>query len=282
MKTKMALTTVSLLAFIHLQSQAFDMEEVKTLEATLHENLKSNPLALEWLNSADDAVKSQKFNQLMTQIGTPPLGRSWSYPNADDWPLINWNNVESLDKLFDDQFQIINTIGIVANDDEDAAKLATAEWLIDASGKDMQPWFEKWITDLSKSEETNKKRLALWSISQFAEDIRRGIGDSDQQPIINWNVWEEAFNQSDELGKAIILVCIKDLCSRVENYDTAKTIHETVFSGTNDALKAIALYQGSNQLGEVVKAAWQDIAENHDNSKLKALAQQAIALWSGE
>ena len=140
-------------------------------------------------------------------------------------------------------------------------------------GKDAEPWFEDWLFVLAKSSNENLKRLLFFTISNFGEDMLKG---SDTLRAIDWNKWETAFNQSDNLGKSLLLVCMTDLASRSEDYEKVATIHIGVFNGTNDDLKAIALYTGVKKLGPGVVIKWQDIADNHPNPKMKILAQELL------
>jgi hypothetical protein len=67
-----------------------------------------------------------------------------------------------------------------------------------------------------------------------------------------------------------------DLALIKEEFEKVAELHVSLFNGTNDDLKAIALYTGTRKLGAAVVAKWQDIADNHPNPKMKALAQEAL------
>lgn len=260
-----------------VRAQTFDMTIVDALETQMTESLETDSLAIEWANASDDLVKSTKFNQLLVQIGSPPIARQWAYPNSATWPLIDWSKVDQLKELWDDQFEVMNMVGIVAQSDEEAAKLSTVGWLIRNSGKDVKPWFERWFLDLAQSQSANLKRLAICSISNFGEDILRDVGDTGQARQIDWNSWEQAFNLSDDLGKALLMMGMTELACRTEQYEKVAELHVSVLDGTNDDLKAIALFSGVKRLGQTVTTRWQAIAENSSNVKLKALALEALS-----
>lgn len=258
-----------------LSAQALNEENIESFHAQIYENLQTNPLAIQWENAATDELKIQKFDELISQIGDPPLQRQWNYPENPQWPLLDWEKVDKLDKLMEDQFDVINIVGVIAQTDEEAAKITVIGWLLFNFGRDMETWYEKWILNLAKSQNTNLKRLTFWHIRHFGEDIGE-IGDTEGARAIDWIQWEQAFNQSDSLGKAVLLVCMTDLSQIKQEFDKVAELHISVFNGNDDALKAIALYKGTRRFGNAVVAKWQDIADNHTNPKMKALAQEAI------
>jgi hypothetical protein len=266
---------LSFLALNLAHGQNLNGENIQALHGQIYENLEIDPLVIQWKSATTDEIKIQKFNEIITQVGNPPLGRAWVYPGSSGWPLINWSKVVTLEKLLDDQVDVLNQIGVVAQSDEEGAKVTTVEWLVKNEGRNMEPWFEKWLLDLAKGQNSNLKRLAFWSIRSFAEDIGK-FGTTEEIRLINWNNWEEAFNQSDDLGKCLLLVCMTDLALRKEEFTKVTELHIGVFNATNDELKAIALYTGTRKLGAAIVTKWQEIADNHANPKMKALAQEAL------
>jgi hypothetical protein len=258
-----------------LKSQNFNDANVQNLHDQLYASLDNDPLCIQWENAQTDQIKSQKFDEIIVQIGNPPLGRQWSYPGHPDWPLINWDKIDKLSKVMDDQFDILNQVGVIALNDQEAAKISVVEWLVMNGGRDMEQWYEKWLLNLVKSSNTNLKRLVFWSIKNFAEDIGRQ-GNTDNVRAIDWIEWQNTFNQSDNLGKAILLVCMNELALRKEEFTKVAEIHLQIFNNSNDDLKVIALYASTRKLGVGVVAKWQEIADNNTNLKLKALAQEAI------
>jgi hypothetical protein len=170
---------------------------------------------------------------------------------------------------------MLNQIGVVALNDQEGAKISVVEWLVKSGGKDMETWYEKWLLNLAKGSNSNLKRLAFWSIKNFAEDMGRS-GNAEGIREINWIEWKNTFNQSDSLGKSLLLICMTELALRKEEFTVVAEIHNEVFEGNNDELKAIALYAGTKKLGNATEAKWQDIADNHTNPKMKSLAQEVL------
>jgi hypothetical protein len=264
-----------MLIYSGLSAQTLNEENIQSFHVQIYESLQTDPLAIQWKSAETDELKVQKFDELISQIGNPPLQRQWNYPGNPQWPLLDWEKVDKLDKLREDQLDVINLVGVVAQNDQEAAKLSVTGWILFNCGRDMEPWYEKWIFNLAKSQNANLKRLAFWHIRHFGEDI----GESDETEgirVIDWMQWGQTFNQSDSLGKAILLVCMTDLALIKEEFEKVAELHVSLFNGTNDDLKAIALYTGTRKLGAAVVAKWQDIADNHPNPKMKALAQEAL------
>lgn len=274
----MKMTIIRVLAFSSITATSalsldFDMESVKTFEEQISNSLATNQTRIDWTDSQDPLVKQQKFSSLINEIAGGILTRQWVYTGGGSWPLIDWSKVNTLKSLIDEQTKVFEETHIVAQSDEEMAKLSTVAWLAGAMGKDAEPWFEDWLLVLAKSSNENLKRLLFFTISNFGEDMLKG---SDTLRAIDWNKWEAAFNQSDNLGKALLLICMTDLASRSEDYVKVATIHIGVLNGTNDDLKAIALYTGIRKLGPAVVIKWQDIADNHPNPKMKILAQELL------
>lgn len=274
----MKMTIIRVLAFSSITATSafsldFDMENVKTFEEQISNSLATNQTRIDWTNSQDPLVKQQKFSSLINEIAGGILTRQWVYTGGGPWPLIDWSKVNTLKSLIDEQTKVFEKTHIVAQSDEEMAKLSTVVWLAGAMGKDAEPWFEDWLLVLAKSSNENLKRLLFFTISNFGEDTLKG---SDTLRAIDWNKWEVAFNQSDNLGKALLLVCMTDLASRSEDYVKVVTIHIGVFNGTNDDLKAVALYTGIRKLGPAIVIKWQDIADNHPNPKMKILALELL------
>lgn len=272
------MTIIRVLAFSSITATSalgldFDMESVKSFEEQISNSLATNQTRIDWTDSQDPLVKQQKFSSLINEIAGGILARQWVYTGGGSWPLIDWSKVNTLKSLIDEQTKVFEETHIVAQSDEEMAKLSTVAWLAGTMGKDAEPWFEDWLLVLAKSSNENLKRLLFFTISNYGEDMLKG---SDTLRAIDWNKWEAAFNQSDNLGKALLLICMTDLASRSEDYVKVATIHIGALNGTNDDLKAIALYTGIRKLGPAVVIKWQDIADNHPNPKMKILAQELI------
>ena len=274
MKTiKFALLLTMLSSVFSDAQNEFNFENVRAIQTNITTSLKTNQIAINWEAAQDSAIKGEKFTLMLQEIADPILGRQWTYPGGGEWPLIDWSKVSSLSNLVHDQRQILETTHTVAQSDEELAKVCALVEGTVTMGTEAELWYEDWLLSLAKSSNANLKRLVFLTTSSFGEDISRKTGATR---AIDWNKWESAFNQSDNLGQALLLVCMTDLATRSEEYAKVTAIHIGVFDGTNDDLKAIALYTGIKKLGPALVIKWQYIADNHPNPKMKILAQEAL------
>ncbi len=274
MKTMKFTLLLTMLSPVFLNAQnEFNLKNVRATQENITASLKTNQIAINWEAAQDPAIKGEKFTLMLQEIAGMILGRQWTYPGGGEWPLIDWSKVLSLSNLVHDQRQILETTHTVAQSDEELAKICALIEGTVTMGTEAELWYEDWLLSLAKSSNANLKRLVFLTTSSFGEDISRKTGATR---TIDWNKWESAFNQSDNLGKALLLVCMTDLALRKEEFAKVTELHLGVFNGTNDNLKAIALHSGTRKLGAAVVAKWQDIADNHANPKMKALAQEAL------
>ena len=253
----------------------FNLENVKTSQVALGVELKTNQIVLTWKEAQDPTVKANQFTLMIQEIAGPILARQWVYPSSAVWPLVDWSKVSTLSDLIKGQRAVIESTHAAAQSDEELARICLLGEVIIGSGAEADIWYEQWMLALAKSSNINLKRLVFYMTSGFAESIRES-GNTEGGRTINWGEWEQSFNQSDDLGKAILLVCMTDLALRKEEFAKVTELHLGVFNGTNDDLKAIALYSSTRKLGAAIVAKWQDIANNHANPKMKTLAQEAI------
>ncbi len=280
MKKTTRIIILALLALGLADAQVeFNFESVTEKRNNITKSLKTNQIALAWEAAQDPAVKGDKFTLMLREIAGAILERQWIYPGETEWPLIDWSKVNSVSNLINDQKKIIETSHVVAQNDEELAKIGAVVEATIIMGSNASVWYEDWLLSLAKGSNTNLKRLVFLTTKSFGEDMEEETGSTR---IVDWNKWEAAFNQADKLGKALLLVCMTDLAGRNENYTKLTAMHLSVFEGTNDDLKAIALYAGDRSLGPAVISKWQDIADNHSNVKLKALAQELLNRHSVE
>lgn len=276
MKTIRIIVLLLILPFqLGIAQTPFNLENVKNSQETIGAALQTNQIVIAWQEAQEPTVKVDKFTLLLQEVAGPILARQWIYPSSNVWPLVDWARVSSLPNLIKDQVVVIETTHAVAQSDEEMARICILLNLIIKSGSEVEPWYENWLLSLAKSSNTNLKRLVFNISPGFAEDIGE-TGNTEGIRAIDWEAWETAFNQSDDLGKALLLVCMTDLALRKEEFAKVTELHIGVFNGTNDDLKAIALHSSTRKLGAAIVAKWQDIADNHANPKMKALAQEAL------
>ena len=262
-------------AQVATQAEApFDSEEVEQHLLQLDENLKNSSLVASWKAAEDSTDKRTAFDLLVHEIAGEVLGRQWVHPSGVNWPLVDWSAVSDLETFFEDQRSFIKTTNAIAKNDEELARISTLMGAFMTLGSTAEIWFEDWLLDLVKSANHNSKRLALYSIRGFGEDIAK---ESGVPRVIDWSKWEATYDLADSLGKAILIGCISDLAMRTETYTLASTVHLSVFDGDCEDLMAVALDHGTMHMGESVVERWNLISNEHNNPKLKTLVEQALS-----
>jgi len=265
---------------LNAKSQEFDEEQMALIQSQLDSQLK-----IDYSNFGDasNEDKTIQFPNILDSIAHDVLLKQWVHPTNGAWPLVDWTRVDKLDSFFDNQSNVVETKGVVADSDDQAARFAYAHSLISASSASGESWFQVWLLNLAKENDSNLKRLTFLSADECGVDFNKTqSSESGEQFVVDWNAWKFSYDQSNKLGKAILLKCMTRLAIITDNWDKLKEIHLSVFNGNDDDLKAIALVKGSSSLGEAVIAKWTDLAENSTNAKLKNLAQQALTRHTGE
>lgn len=280
---KMKIFSIHILPFVFLlhsievqANPVFDEENIETEKAALWGQVESEYATFV---QSDDTAKQGQFTNMLTSLGGSLLAKQWTYENGGDWPIVDWSLVEDLNTFFEDQDTLLLYDSGIPKIARTNAEAAQAEWLIHllatctSSGED---WFALWLQNLAQGADTNLKRIAYRSAEDFGEDYARS--HPDQQPSTDWNEWKQAYDQSNKLGKAILLKCMTRLALITGEWQKLKEIHLAVFNGNDDELKAIALVKSDNGLGDEVIAKWKEIAENSTNAKLKSLAQEVLEI----
>lgn len=228
----------------------------------------------------EDLTPAQKTAQLSDVINAASgnvLARQWQHPDGAVWPVVYWQKVDKLKSFYDDQFGVAEDNGVVADSDQLAAEFSYSSALLSNLGSFGEPWFQDWVINLAVAADSNLKVMSYISIEQMGSESSDILDvDNGEQLTVDWNAWGNAYGQSSVLGKALILKCLTQLAIVTDEWDKIIEIHTAVFNGNNDDLKAIALVESSEELGDAIKAKWQDIAENSPNLKLKSLAQQVL------
>lgn len=233
--------------------------------------------------AADNAAKQGLFSGILNDVAGSLLSKQWIYSGGGDWPVVDWNLVDKMGTFFEDQDKhLLYDSGIIkiAQNNEEAAKAAWLVHLLSIPCSNGEAWYGDWIQTIAKGGDTNLKRILYRSVEDFGEDHASKY--PDQQLVIDWNTWKQSYDQSNQLGKAILLKCMTRLALITEDWDKLKQIHLSVFNGNDDDLKAIAIVKGDSRLGDDVIAKWTDLAENSANAKLKSLAEQALTRHTGE
>ncbi len=148
--------------------------------------------------------------------------------------------------------------------------------LILSAALDGEQWGKKLLLDIAQRPDGNLKRLTYWSAKHFALDwnTRESESGSAAPWPVNWTAWQQAYNASNALGKAIILKNATMLAVRRSDFAVAATINLSALSGTDRELKPIALAFGDPALGSAVTAKWAEIAGNASDPQMQALAQE--------
>ena len=252
----------------------FDEQIIETQKENLWNQVESDYTNF---TQDDDAAKQGQFTNILNSLSGSVLAEQWTYEGGGNWPVVDWNLVGDLESFFEDQDALLLYASGVPKIAQTNAEAAEVEWLIHLltiSASLGESWFGVWIQNLAKGADSNLKRIAYRSVDEFGEDFARA--HPDEQAVTDWNAWKLAYDQSNKLGKAILLKCMTRLALITDDWDKLTQIHLSVFNGNDDDLKAIALVKGDNGLGDGVIDKWKDIAQNSTNAKLKNLAQEVL------
>lgn len=259
---------------LYVNGHIFDENQITQIKNQLDAQLKIDHPNF---NEAADEEKTNQFTAIVNNIANSVLSRQWAHPAGGNWPIVDWTRFDKLNSFFEDQVKVVEIPGVVAQTNDEAARFGYVASLLAHNASLGEVWFQNWIFNISKGNDTNLKRLVFLSVDEFGEDHNRVLDvESGEQLAVNWNTWKNSYDQSNKLGKAILLKCMTRLALITEDWDKLKQIHLSVFNGNDDELKAIALVKGDTGLGDDVIAKWRDIAENSTNLKLKSLAQQVL------
>jgi hypothetical protein len=257
-----------------LWSQVFDDEQISQIQDQIDLDLKNTHPNFE---QSTDVEKKNQLSIVLNSIANNVLNRQWLHPSGPEWPILDWTKVDKIDSFFKDQFEVVNTVGVVAQSNKDAARFAYAASLLSRISTLGEPWFQSWLREISKGNDSNLKRLVFISVNDLGEDYLNALdAESGEQLVVDWNAWKQAYDQSNKLGKAILLKSMTRLALITDNWEKLKEIHLSVFNGNDDELKAIALVKGDNGIGQEIVTEWKEIAKNSTNAKLKKLAQEVL------
>lgn len=220
-------------------------------------------------SSSDHGVKAAKWEELVLAASENYLTSQWAEPSGG-WKLIEFPSDELLTvaEVRQQPWRNSSFTKLVAQNEEEAVKLRGAGALMAVAASDGEQWGAGLLLDIASRPESNIKRLTYWFTSDFASD--KGIIDWE----IDWNEWQETYDESDPWGKAIILRNVTMLAVRRNEFSVAATINLSALSGANRELKAIALAFGNPALGAAVTARWAEIADDASDPQLQALAQE--------
>lgn len=255
----------------------FDEEEIEVEKLALWEIVESDYLTF---TQSNDEEKQGKFTNILNQLGGNLLAKQWIYEGGGEWPIVDWSLVENLETFFEEQDKpLLYDSGVlkIAQTNTEAAQGLWIAYLLTRSAADGENWYALWLQALAKGADSNLKRLAYRAVNDFGEDFfKPNRDDPDERPIADWNAWRQSFNQSNKLGKAILLKSMTRLAMITEEWEVLNEIHLSVLNGNDEELKAIALVKGNSGMAEDVINSWKDISENSANAKLKILATQAL------
>ena len=260
------------------QGEEFDFDQILQMQDALEEQLLVKYPNLEQSFEQGAAnEKKQLFSNILEEVGNPVLSRQWAHPSGVDWPLVDWPRVDKLESFFDDQFKVVETVGVVAQTNNEMARFVYAGRFLSVFASNGKLWYQDWLLNHAKGNDSNLKWLIFFNVDELGIDHHRVVDfESGEKFEMDWNAWKLAYDQSNKLGKAILLKCMTRLALITEDWAKLTQIHLSVFNANDDDLKATALVKGDNGLGDGVIDKWKDIAQNSANAKLKNLAQEVL------
>lgn len=261
-----------------IQGQGFDENQIAQITGQLDDQLNIDYPNFE---DASDTEKRNQFTAMLNSVAGAVFAKQWEHPTNENWSLVDWSKVDTLDNFFSNQTEVLENVGVVADTNDEAARFGLAYSLVSAGSSSGADWFQVWLMNQAQANDSNLKWLVYFSADDLGIDNFKFDTDGKREVLtVDWNAWKQAYDNSNKLGKAILLKCMTRMALITKQWDRLKEIHLSVFNGADDELKAIALIKGDNGLGDTVMAKWSDIANNSTNAKLKSLAQQIIARQS--
>lgn len=251
-------------------SSEFDENTIRSIQSSIQPPQEWADLLSDFETSNDPPVKAAKWEQVVSAFSGGMLSSVWPEPPGG-WKLVEFPTTGNLalQEVRDQAWKKAEYTKLVAQNETEAARLRGAGALMLSAASDGKQWGEKLILDIVQRPDGNVKWLTYWYARDFGQDAN-GIA----WPV-DWPAWQSAYDQSNALGKAIILRNITMLALRSGQFETSRAINLAALSGTDRELKAIALAYGHPDLGSEVTAKWDQIAEDASDPQLQALAQEA-------
>ncbi len=247
----------------------FDEEAIQTLQenAAITQGFTDAVTAFE--NASGDAAKASAYEQLVLHDAAI-VSANWTAP-TEGWKLFEFTGSSStIEDVKQQQHDKVFYTKAIAQSDAEAMKLRGSGALIREAMAKGETWAEHWLLEAAESTDDNMKRMMYWFSGEFGADM--------DQPArsVNWTEWQQAFNNANDLGKAILLKNLTLLAIYREEFTTAASIHTSILNGTDRELKAIALAYGHKDFGSGVTTLWEGIANDTSDTHLKALAEEAL------
>lgn len=262
------------LIFVGIPTLLIGDIDVPATEAALENIMNSQEQSFTDLEALEtDLEKKNSFSAIISDVFGDFDDQPWAHPTGQ-WPIVDWNKVDTLEGFFSDQFDWIVQEEAIADTPVELAKLQFCGSVVAQQGALGSTWYQSWLLDQALAGVGNTKLLVFW----YGEDYGVDIEPNPDEPmrVIDWAPWSQAFNGADDLGKAIILKNATALASRFDGWGEVADMHMLVFNGNNDTLKAIALVKGHKNLGTDIVNKWRDIVDNSSNLKLKVLAEAVL------
>ncbi|RBP45726.1 hypothetical protein DES53_102108 [Roseimicrobium gellanilyticum] len=251
------------------QPSEFDEAAIRSMQDA-RDMPQAFPSAVEaFESSSDPTVKATKWEELIVITSESILSANWTIP-AGGWKLIEFptgSNI-TLQGAQDQQRNKAYYTKLVAQNETNAMRLRGAGALMLDAASSGEQWAGTLLLDIAQRSDSNIKLLTYWSTRDFGQDANAIAW------TVDWNAWQQAYNAADSLGKAIILRNITMLAVRKNEFPVAAAINLSALSGTDRALKAIALAFGDPAFGASVTAKWTEIASDASDPQLQALAQE--------
>ena len=189
----------------------FDQEQIDVIYQQINDvALKDYP---DW-DDIDDTAKKAQLSAMITQLSGPTLTKQWNHSSGGAWPVVDWTQVAQTNTFFSDQLQFFKAPNAITQTHDEVAKFTISGVLVHSSSTVGGLWFREWLKDVVTSDDQNRKMLVYWFIGELGED-RASIAASEEESPAgneelnpNWNEWKNTYDQSDKLGKAILLKCL--------------------------------------------------------------------------
>ena len=147
-----------------------------------------------------------------------------------------------IDDVRNYQEEVVTKTKLLADDETEVMHLritvSTLESMCREAGSS---WLDTFLFNVaSQASDDNLKWLTYWVVDNHSADYTFG----EDFRSIDWPAIKTSFDQTNILGKAILLKSLTPLARNSNHWDELRAMHISVFDGSNDDLKAVALAYG--------------------------------------
>lgn len=217
-----------------------------------------------------DQERADIYREILEATADDILLEEWEAP-AGGWPVYEFSdNPPTVEDVTYQQGRIASTTKLAVEDELSMVKLRSTMRLLSGSAFEGERWTELLLLDIVEGPQDNLRLIAFWSALEFGTDL------FDPSWEVNWPRWEAAFQNSDPMGKSIILRNCVMLSLRFDHFEAAGRIHLAGLNDPSKSVQAVALASGIPALGDDVVNRWIQIAEDGSDSDLQALANETL------